>query len=431
MRVLPFIHITSENHLQLPLLYSLKQIMLPNKIQSRTSLNARSVFETLTKFPLYHPTLISVLLVICRFRFLLVLLAACTINHEELRGDDPNVSLMVSMKAHRGGVESIAFNPNGTSFCSGGRDGQLVWWNFGAIQRDCQRGIPPNPNVANWEMDRVGLGDRVLALDFDPQGNALAASGATHWGNGFGASAKLFTKIRKEPYGLGSASATWSYSCLSLSRDGNFVAMGALNSELKLVRLGSKLGAKGGIVKDFINFTAPGIPSEVYAVDFHPTKPLLAVGGKGGWIRFYRIDDRGLTFNPLAQEASHSASVRSLSFTANGKLLVSAGDDGKICVFDTLTGATLNTWAPVDAKPRELALHPKDNPWALVGYNDNSSILLNFESGQILSKQTDHTESVEAVAFSLDGNFAATGGLDHAINLYDLGIKPAARKRRK
>ena len=55
--------------------------------------------------------------------------------------------------------------------------------------------------------------------------------------------------------------------------------MGALNNELKLVRLGSKLGEKGKIVKDCLNFSAPGIPSEVYAVDFHATKPLLAVGG--------------------------------------------------------------------------------------------------------------------------------------------------------
>lgn len=73
-----------------------------------------------------------------------------------------------------------------------------------------------------------GHGDRVVAIDFNNNGQVGAASGVTRWGNGFGASLHVFTSFRQDPFKIG-AQARWSYSCVAISPQGRLVALLARN----------------------------------------------------------------------------------------------------------------------------------------------------------------------------------------------------------
>ena len=51
---------------------------------------------------------------------------------------------------------------------------------------------------------------------------------------------------------------------------------------------------------------------------------------------------------------------------------------------------------------------------------DNSIILWNIESGSFRNKLEGHNKGVTCIAFSTDGKFLASGGLDFIINIWEV-----------
>jgi len=70
----------------------------------------------------------------------------------------------------------------------------------------------------------------------------------------------------------------------------------------------------------------------VYHGTVHPTLDVLATAGQGGSALLWTVEGR-----PLAQLTSHSASIRSLSFSDSGDKLVTTSDDGSLRIWNTST----------------------------------------------------------------------------------------------
>lgn len=366
-------------------------------------------------------------------RFGICLIAAVALSSHSIAQDpEPTISLLLTLKGHGDSVNAIAFNPNGAVLCTGGSDAQVILWNFAGIidatnTKAKQIEAAKFPS-AHWELNRKTIGERISSVAFDGSGKILAASGVTHWGNGFGASVQVYTTLLQEPFKVG-ATARWSYTCVAVDAKGRFVAMGAVNDELKVARLLPQRGKNGRITPSLVAKTAPGIPGSVWRVAFHPNRPMVAAGGSGGWIKWYTLNRDGLAPVVTAETPSHSSSGRvlGLKFTPDGRYLVSAGEDKQIKLVELETGAVLHSWKPADATPRHMDLHPI-HPWAIVGYSDGIARIVNFESGKIVSEFGGHDGAVESVAFDSDGTHAASGGEDHLIRVWDLGIKSGRRR---
>jgi WD40 repeat protein len=110
----------------------------------------------------------------------------------------------------------------------------------------------------------------------------------------------------------------------------------------------------------------------------------------------------------------HQGTVRS-SLSPDGKLLVSAGVDGTIRLWD-LQGKLLQVWntAPV----RSISFSPDGRMLASAG-NDGIVRLWNLQ-GQQIAELKGHQNSVMKVSFSPDGQLLASAGYDGTIRLWNL-----------
>jgi len=128
---------------------------------------------------------------------------------------------------------------------------------------------------------------------------------------------------------------------------------------------------------------------------------------------------------PLLQidPGGHKALIKDVTFTPDGRYLVSAGDDKVIRVWDLETGQTVRTLrgqigAGSEGKIFAMALSP-DGRWLAAGglltgtYEEKTAIrLYNFASGQLVALLKGHSNIVNALAFSPDSRFLVSGGGD-------------------
>ena len=113
---------------------------------------------------------------------------------------------------------------------------------------------------------------------------------------------------------------------------------------------------------------------------------------------------------------THSAS--SLSFTSDGKTLVSFNRDDKTAkLWDVNTGQERCTFNEHSDEVRSVAFSP-DNRILVSGSHDQTIKLWNLESGDVISTLSDHTAAVKSVISSPDGQMFVSGGSDQTIRIW-------------
>ena len=124
------------------------------------------------------------------------------------------------------------------------------------------------------------------------------------------------------------------------------------------------------------------------------------------------------TTPPILQvdPGGHKAVIRDVTFTPDGRYLVSAADDKLIRVWDLETGKTVRTLrgqigAGNEGKIYAMALSP-DGRWLAAGgwlpgnREDSDAIrLYDFTSGKLITLLKGHTSAVLSLAFSPDNRY--------------------------
>lgn len=83
------------------------------------------------------------------------------------------------------------------------------------------------------------------------------------------------------------------------------------------------------------------LPSEVFAISLHPTKPLLATGQLSGHVSCYKFSLPGETTQEWYTKR-HKASCRDVTFSIDGTKLISVGKDRVIKLADSETGRVVS-----------------------------------------------------------------------------------------
>ena len=143
--------------------------------------------------------------------------------------------------------------------------------------------------------------------------------------------------------------------------------------------------------------------------------------------------------NPLILQidtGGHKSLITEVTFTPDGRYLVSAAMDKLIRVWDLETGKTVRTLrgqigAGPDGKILAMALSPDGRWLAAVGWlpgnqEESDAIrLYDFASGKLVTLLKGHTDIVNALAFSPDNRYLVSGSADKNAIIWNLESKPS------
>jgi WD40 repeat protein len=145
----------------------------------------------------------------------------------------------------------------------------------------------------------------------------------------------------------------------------------------------------------------------------------------------------------MLDPGGHMALVKGLDFTRDGRLLISAGDDKVVRVWDWQAGRTLRTLRGQvglghEGKTFALALSPNGRWLAVAGWmggNCGTSHcdirIYDFATGRLAGVLHGHTDVVHALAFSPDGKLISGGSLnDRTAIIWDVERRVALQRLR-
>ncbi|CAM8891639.1 unnamed protein product [Rhodiola kirilowii] len=213
-----------------------------------------------------------------------------------------------------------------------------------------------------------------------------------------------------------------SVSTLAFSNDGLLLASGSLDGVIKVWDIPS------GNLKCTLDGPAGGIEW----LRWHPRGHVLLAGSEDSTLWMWNADRGGAYLNMFT---GHASSVTCGDFTPDGKLICSGSDDAALRVWNPQTGDTIHV---VRGHPYHtqgltcmaMKAASADSSLAITGSNDGSVHIVNINTGKVVTSlishmdpahtETAHSDSVECVGFAPSSPWAATGGLDNKLIIWDL-----------
>ncbi|MBC8352054.1 MAG: protein kinase [Planctomycetes bacterium] len=178
-----------------------------------------------------------------------------------------------------------------------------------------------------------------------------------------------------------------------------------------------------------------GHQGPVYSVAFSPDGKNIVSGGYDKRALLWKAEDlKPFDFDGLLADEEvrppkfvpfdgHTAPVRSVQFSGDGSLILSAGHDNTVKVWSVEDASPLKTLRGHDSWVRASAFSP-DGQWVLSGGYDNHARLWNIEGyeeirvlrGRVLEG---HQDAIMAVSFSRDGHLIATASRDRTAKIWN------------
>ncbi len=199
---------------------------------------------------------------------------------------------------------------------------------------------------------------------------------------------------------------TYSVNSVAFSPDGNTIASGSYDQNIKLWRV-----SDGTLLR-----TLAGHTSSVNSVTFSPNGNTVASGSFDNSIKIWQVSDGTL----IRTLTGHTSSVRSVTFSPDGAMLASGSYDHSIKLWRVSDGTLLRTLIGDANGVYSVAFSPDGNTVASGG-DDSSIKFWRVSDGALLRTLTGHTALVNSVAFSPDGNTIASGSADNRIKLWRVG----------
>ena len=144
---------------------------------------------------------------------------------------------------------------------------------------------------------------------------------------------------------------------------------------------------------------------------------LFAVASKIGiWI--YDVQ----TSKELALLTGHKGRINSISFSPDGRILVSGSHDNTVRLWDMDTQTEVGTLEGHTENVLSVSFSPDGRTLASRG-DDNTLRLWDLDTQTQIHTLEGHTGSVESVSFSPDGQILASGGNDDIVRLWDVATR--------
>jgi len=172
----------------------------------------------------------------------------------------------------------------------------------------------------------------------------------------------------------------------------------------------------GKTIRTIRGETGPGDEGKIHAIALSPDGRWLAAAGQFSAIRMY--DFQSGTLAGLLT-GGHKKAVRGLSFSHNGRLLISGGEDNTAVIWDATSRRPLNR-LPAGAQIEAVAFSLGDDI-AVTGGWDGLVKLWKVSGGKFLYALPAHSGRVRSIAISPTAGTIASGDVSGEIRLSSLG----------
>lgn len=292
-------------------------------------------------------------------------------------------------------VLTVAFSPDGRTLAGGTSSGTILLWDV-ATHRQLGAGL-------------TGHTDAVLSVAFSPDGRTLASASNDH-------TIRIWDVATHRQLGIPLTGNTDAVQSVAFSPDGRILASAGADGTIRLWdptdRAYRELGTP---------LTVP--TGSVLSVAFSPDgRTVAAASSDTVWL--WDAATRGQLGNPLtvptAAQNVAPPGVKSVAFSADGRILATASDDVRL--WDVATHRQIG--GPLAGGTGQLAgvaFSPDGRRLASAGADLRLwDVATHHQLGRTLAS---NTEGFESVAFSPDDRTLASAGFDGVIRLWNVGTQ--------
>ena len=370
---------------------------------------------------------------------------------------------LITFTGHPSGITALAFAPDGSTLASGSADGRIRFWNTQTADPMADRitghahameavtffedsstlaSVAFNGEITFWDVktsqkstiQATGQRDWFPTLAFSPDGTKLVSVGAE--------GAMVFETerssstwrqehlIRLTDVKTGRELATLPYTKkvkeLTFSPDGETVAFSGLG-EIRLWN--TRTGDAQNIRLADLSAGIPRNIPNVLALAFSPHGTWLASGTADGKIQMWDVVTGGtLTVFAAPTAEENLGRILALAFSPDGTLLA-AGTRGHIQLWEVDTAKKFLSVDPEhtrDGKPYSGAAEPlvfsPDGAVLVNGLHMGAIQLWDVRTGNKIAALDGHTQSVTTLVFSPDGKTLISTATDGTILLWDWDV---------
>jgi WD40 repeat protein len=375
-----------------------------------------------------------------------------------------NVSRVLGAARLRHGdkVNGLAYSPDGTRLASASRDGTVRVWDVGnGRELTVYRGHEAakfDDEEARAEKGQVKVNvKRVAGVAFSGDGKRVATAGADEIHIWTADDGKLVKTLKghkgdvacvafatKSPDLLLSGGDDKKFRVWDVSKDQPVYTSDEQGSRIESVAFSpdERFLAAADYDGSVVVYPVGKYERAVYSGKVADKKGLkvvgftrdaagLIVGGEGGQLKMAGGPGgpESALGTGLTKYDAHGGAVTGVGVTADGKLLVSVGEDRTVIVWDLAAGKQIRAFQTEASAKKGTCLTVRP---------DGRQIAAGFDSGQIrlfpLSNADDHKaysdskEKLMAAAYSPDGKRFATAGGDAVVRVYDTASGAVAKE---
>ncbi len=287
---------------------------------------------------------------------------------------------LTDLSGHSGGVNDVAWNPDGTIIASASRDSTIRLW-----------------NAATGKPLQILTGhiDWVNSVAWSSDGKTLVSAGSDNsiklWNTTTGELIKTLSGHSKVVNGV-----AWS-------PDGKTLAFPSLDNRIKLLN-----ATTGKLIK-----TLSGHSKVVNGVAWSPDGKTLASASLDNHIKLWDP-----TTGRILKNLSGRSTINFVFWSPDGKTLASAGLDNHIKLWDPITGKQIKTLTGHKNVVNSVTWS-LDSKTLVSASKDKSIKLWNVTTGKLIKTLNEHSDAVNSVAWSPDGETLASASSDKSIKLWN------------